>query len=319
MRGGGISKRAAAPRWVGRAPARALACALAALLVTAAAGPAARAQPLAPRVLVLPVEGQGPAGLGDLVFELTEALARGAALLTPTVARATAPLEDTAVIVGCDPAVSSCLDQVAAALNVDQLLIARITAAGADATVEVTAITREAEPVRESFRIRRKQRGDDLAAIEKAVPRLLEAGEARRRDAAGGRPPPEPPPEPLPEPPPGPPPPPAPSRIGPLLVAGAGVALVTTGGVFWGLAAASQRDIDAAPTETPGDLERLATLEERARGRALIGNVAVAAGAAVLGAGVTWYVLQRGPSGREVRTAPLLLPGGGGLAVQGAW
>jgi hypothetical protein len=232
------------------------------------------------------------------------------------VARATAPIADTAVIVGCEPTEDSCLDAVAAALNVDQLLIARIAATGAkgeDATVEITAVTREARPVRQTFTVHAASRDADLAALEEQVPVMLEAGEARRDEP---EPPPEPVPVPVPVPVPGPE---RRSSAGPLIVAGAGGALLVAGGVFWGLAASTQGEIDDAPTATAADLERLADLEDEARLRANVGNVLIVAGAVVAAGGVTWYLVSR-RRGREVRVAPLVDPsGGGGVAIGGAW
>jgi len=299
---------------------------LAAALAAAIALPhSATAQPekLDPRVLVLPVEGKAGPELGDLAGAVDEALARGARKLTPNVARATATLGDTAVIVGCDPAEAPCRDAVAAALNVDQLLVSRISPSGADASVEVTAVTREAEPVTQTFVIHKATRAQDLAALEKQVPVMLEAGEAKKEpafDANAGKQtdqehkveqPPPPPPAP---------PPPAPSNNLPLIVAGAGGALAVGGGVFWALAASTQSKIDDAPTSTSDDLEQLADLEDKARLRANVGNVLVGAGVLVAAGGVAWYfVSRRSASEESVHAGPVLVPGGAGIAIGGAW
>ena len=289
---------------------------LVAALVVAVPGIAhAQAEDLDPRVLILPVEGDAPRSLGDLGSAVADAMARGAARITPTVARATASLADTAVIVGCEPEEGACLDAVAAALNVDQLLIATMAPSGEDATVDVTALTREAEPVRRSFTIRVASRDADLAAIEEATPEMLEAGEARKREPKiieVVKPPQDPEPDPVPPPPEG------RRSVTPLVIAGAGGALVVAGGVFWGLAASTQGQIDDAPTDSAADLDRLVTLEDQARQRALIGNVLVIGGAVVAAAGATWYLLDRRRE-RPVHAAPLVVPGGGGVAIGGTW
>ena len=275
----------------------------------------ARADELDPRVLVLPVEGEAPATMKELHEEVAEALARGAGTVTTTVARATTTVADTAVIVGCDPAEPECLDAVAAALNVDQLLMARISRSGTgDATVEIVAVTREAEPVTQTFAIRGVSKDDDLLALEQATPAMLEAGEARRKEKEEQEKEKVPPPDPLPLPPP----PEGKRSITPLIVVGGGVALGIAGGVFWGLASSTQGQIDDAPTSTAEDLERLADLEDKAKSRAMIGNVLVIAGGVAVAGGLTWYLLSPKRE-RSVQAAPLVVPGGGGIGISGSW
>ena len=276
----------------------------------------ARADELDPRVLVLPVEGDTLPKMTALSEEVAEALGRGAGTVTTTVARATTTVADTAVIVGCDPAEPECLDAVAAALNVDQLLIARITASGTeDATVEVVAVTREAEPVTRSFPIHSASKDADLLALEQATPAMLEAGEARRKEKE------EQEKEKVPPPPDPPPPPPSEGKrsITPLFLAGGGVAIGIAGGVFWWLASGTQGEIDDAPTGTAEDLERLADLEGKARNQAMIGNVLVIAGGVAIAGGVTWYLLSPKKRESRVQAAPLVLPGGGGIGISGSW
>jgi hypothetical protein len=309
-----------------KAAARIVAVALAAAIALPSP---ARTQPkeLESRVMVLPVEGAAPKDLGDLNGDVDGALARGAGRLTPTVARATATLDDTAVIVGCDPAEASCLDAVAAALNVDQLLIARVSVSGADASVEVTAVTREAEPVTQTFVIHKATRAADLAKLEEAVPVMLEAGEGKKplpgedtgtgtgtgtgtdsgigvgtgtgtgtSGGGGGG-----------------------GSTGPLITIGAGVVALAAGGVFWGLASVKQGEIDDAPTSTPEDLDRLADLEAAGQLRANVGNVLVVAGALVAAGGVTWYLLGRKGRDESLHASPVIVPGGAGIAIGGAW
>jgi hypothetical protein len=272
---------------------------------------------LNPRVLVLPVDGTAPSGLGALGQDVGDAMARGAARTTPDVARATASLAETAVIVGCEADEADCLDSVAAALNVDQLLVATISVDGDDATIEVIAVTREAEPVRKTFKIRLASRAGDLQALEDQVPVMLEAGEARkgdrRRDRAveppGGGVVTPPPVTPAPE---------GKRSWSPLVVAGGGVAVGAAGAVFWTMAKSKQDEIDRAPVVTPGDLERLRELESDAKLRALVGNVLVAAGAVAVVGGVVWYLVQPRKRGR-VEVGPVIVPGGGGVALGGAW
>jgi hypothetical protein len=284
---------------------------------------AAHADGLESRVMVIPVSGDAPKGLGAVVDDVELALADGARSLTPNVSLATASLADTAVIVGCEPTEASCLDAIAAALNVDQLLIAEVTSVGLDARVDVTAVTRDSEPVRREFVIHKASRAGDVHAVEVAVPVMLEAGETRKAEAAAkahsdrevDRT--TKPADPIPEPERA-----RPSRShGPLFAMGGGAALMVVGGVFWTLAANQQEVIDSSPTATTDDLERLASLEASARVRASVGNVMVIGGAVVAAVGLTWFVVdrRRGHGESEVQVAPTVVPGGAGVAVGGVW
>jgi hypothetical protein len=283
----------------------------AALLLTAPT--AAGAGELDPRVMVIPVQGEPPAGLSGLVAEVEKALSNGAHRLTPNVSLATASLEETALIVGCDPVESACLDSIAAALNVDQLLIADVSAVGADARIDLIAVTRDTEPVRQDFLIHTMTRKDDLRSLEEAVAVMLEAGEARKTDKPDIV---EPPPPPKEEPP--------PvtttvrtSNVGPWVTIGTGAALGVIGGVFWTLAGQTQEEIDAAPTETAADLERLESLESTAKTRAMIGNVVVIGGALCIAGGITWFVVKS--KTREVQVTPVATADGAGVTLGGVW
>src|SRR5688572_15455543 len=62
-------------------------------------------------------------------------------------------------------------------------------------------------------------------------------------------------------------------------IAGGGAALMVIGGAFLLSAGSVQNDIDAAPTDTFEDLDRLRTLEDTARTRYVVGDVALITGA----------------------------------------
>lgn len=287
-----------------------------ALIAPALTAAPARGDAFDPRVMVLPVEGTAPTGLGALANDVGTALATGAKVTSSSVARATASFEDTAVIVGCEAAEPDCADAVAAALNVDQLLLATITATGFEASIEITAITREAEPVTETYPVRKASRAADLALIQAAVPRMLEEGEARRTKALEPvDPDPLPPPDPDPVPAPRPPAEGAPSRLPLAVTIGGGVVLVA-GVISWALASGLQGDIDDAPTSTPEEVDALVALEDRAALRATLGNVLVIAGAVVAVAGGTWWWLDHRS---HARVTVSQLPGGAGVAIGGAW
>lgn len=294
------------------------------------AAPVARADSFDPRVMVLPVEGEAPRALGKLARDVGDALAKGARDTDAEVARADATLADTAGIVGCEPSARDCVDAVAAALNVDQLLVATISADGDDATVEVTAITRETEPLTQTFTVRKRTRKADLRAIRDAVGGMLEEGEARRAEAAAVDPPDEPggadavPDD-------------AdddpgrgtidatrgrttearPSAVPKILVI-AGAAVVAIGLTSWALAAGVQGDIDEAPTATAADLDALTDLEHAMAIRANVGNAFVVTGAIAIAAGAAWWLHDRGERRRAAVTVTAL-PSGAGVAIGGAW
>lgn len=277
--------------------------------------------------MVLPTEGQAD-GDARLAGDVSDAMMRGARRATPNVAKATASLADTAVIVGCDPAERACVDAVAAALNVDQMLLATISSDAGGASVEVTSVSRESAPVSQRFPVRAASRRQDLAAIEAAVPGMLDA-----ENQGGGDPLPPadgPPPD-------GPPPPDVPidAPVGPPIgggeepgggvwrtpayVAIGGGALVVGGLAFWGLAAAKQGAIDDAPDATAADLERLEALEDRGQTYANVGNALVISGAVIGVGGAVWWWKTRGREPAPATITPVVTPGGAAVLLEGRW
>lgn len=297
-----------------------------ALALVLALAATARADEFDPRVIVMPVEGSAPSGLGKLGRDVGDALAKGARDSDAEVARADASLADTAVIVGCDPARRDCVDAVAAALNVDQMLIATLSAYGDDASVDITAVTRETEPLTQTFVVRKASRKADLKAIREAVRGMLEEGEARR-SAQAATPDPDEPDAPDPDEPArtvdpavGPTPPTevdtTPSPLPRFVMIGGG-AIAAVGLTFWALASSTQGDIDDAPTNTAAQLDALVALEHRAAVRANVGNALVVTGAVAIAAGAVWWLHDR--QERRVAVTVTAVPGGAGLAIGGAW
>jgi len=286
------------------------------------------------RVMVLPAPGA--TGEAKLPADVLAAVSGGARRVTPNVARSTASLTDTAVIVGCDPQERACLEAVAAALNVDQMLLVNVRSeAGGDVTVDVTAVSRDSAPVTKQFVVRAATRKQDLATIEAAVPEMLDA-EARgagtgtdtgtgTETATGtetgtgtdpetgtgtdpgtgtgtGGPVDEPR---------------VSSTRAPMLVTIAGGALAVIGLGAWGLAAAKQGDIDGAPTSSAADLERLADMERTGRTYATTGNVLVVAGGLAAVAGAVWW--WKADQARGVTVSPMVGGDAGGVVLGGRW
>jgi len=300
-----------------------LASLVASLLVIALAAPAAHAQDqLAPRVLVIPLTGKGaaPAHLTQLLVQV--ASERGA-----RVATADTGLAETALLVGCDPAEATCLDAMATALNVDHLLFGTVTrnGKGKRAVVELTVTARQHAPAKATVEL--PDDGADEAFADEAR-KLLAVLDIEGR-AAAAEPGPAPTPEPAVEPAPAPP---APAVTTVTTtrpdgghvagwtwaVIGTGAALAIAGGVVWAGGRGMQGDIDAAPTRTAADLERLRQLEDDAELRLRAGGGAAIAGVAIAATGAVIAVLQR-RGGERATVAAVPAPGGFTLTVQGSF
>lgn len=95
----------------------------------------------------------------------------------------------------------------------------------------------------------------------------------------------------------------------------AGTALVVVGVVLWRSASSIEDDILASPNRTPADVARLLDLEERGDRDARWGNITFIGGLAIAGAGgyLLWRVRRDRSSTASV--TPLVLDGGGGVAV----
>ena len=106
---------------------------------------------------------------------------------------------------------------------------------------------------------------------------------------------------------------------GAIVVGVGGGALVLAGVALWGLAASTQGDIDAAPTATVADLERLVELEADADRYASLGNgLVVGGGLAVVAAGV-WILWHRQHERAGVRVTPALAPGSATVTLEASW
>lgn len=255
----------------------------------------------------------GAAGAGE------ESLAGAAGRLTAALVTLSgeertsrAPLDDVLALAGCGAAEGECLSQALEVLQVGQVVLGEIAAAGPGRLRVTLRILRPSQPSRERTL---DLRGDDLAAIER-----------RFRDEAGRflRDPDAPPPRPpaprrkvLP-----PPPPPAPEpgfsagRVGAVTWAatGAGVGMAALGGVLLLVAADKQSDIDAAPTSTASDLEALADLEASGQSYARWGTGLLVVGAVAATAGAA-FLYKQGNEAPPVTVAPTVGDGAVGAVV----
>lgn len=101
----------------------------------------------------------------------------------------------------------------------------------------------------------------------------------------------------------------------PIIGLAIGGALITTGVILWSQAAATQSDIDSAPTRSSTDFRYLRDLESRGEAFANVGNALFITGAVV--AGVSGYFLwrDRRATGEHAYIGPAVFNRGAGIAL----
>ena len=273
--------------------------------------------------IVVPAE----AATGKVDAAVLGAAARGVKQAAPSATVADASLADSAFILGCDPATDACRDEVAGQLGYDRLVIV----ARRDSKVEVVVRHRGASQ-RKTFVVTGEGDQAGLATVERDVAAMLGgrggaggggvvggdgvAGGGGVADGGGsggdggggvfsggaidhGRA--------------------AGVPRGALIVGIGGGALLVGGFVMWGLASATQGEIDDAPTATVADLEHLAALESDGRRYASIGNgLVIGGGVAVVAAGV-WVLVHRRSERAGVQIAPAVGPGSATIGLVTSW
>lgn len=276
------------------------------IAIACAAASTARADD---KTIVVPAE----AATGKVDDAVLRAAARGVKQATPGATVADASLADSAFILGCDPAADACRDEVAGQLGYERLVIV----SRRDSEVEVVVRARGGASQRRSFVVTSERDQAGLATVERDVATMLGADGGRAVDAGGG------------------------AAVGgggavggavgdatggargvpkgALIVGIGGGALLVGGFVMWGLASATQGEIDDAPTATTADFEHLAALEADGRRYASIGNgLVIGGGVAVVAAGV--WILVHGRSERApVRIVPAVGSNSATIGVVTAW
>lgn len=299
--------------------------ALAAGVIAAAVQPAvAQDSVKGKRLLVVPLAGDAANLAPGLQADLTKAVQSAADGAGARTEMAQTSLDDLLMINGCTIEQRTCLRNIARTLGVDVMVVG-----------DVTGSEREGLSVR---LVRVPVKGE---IAEKRISLAAGPGNQMAQELSasatelfpGAQPPPEKPREAPPMEDTAPPPvqPPGPADSAPSAgfslgavkpyawgIAGGGAALAVIGGVFLLSAGSVQDDIDAAPIDTFEDLDRLRTLEDTARSRYLIGDVALITGAVAVGVGVGLIVVQARSGAepeRQVALSPLIIPGGAGIAV----
>jgi hypothetical protein len=303
-----------------RAIGRILVCLALALLVL---GPGARAGAAKRRVLVFPLTGAIPGDPGDGLERFTQVIARAAGLAGADVIVGSTSFDDAAALAGCGTADAACLGQVAAALSADEVVVGQVAPAAGGAGAVVTVQLFRAGAVDERTVT---LHGPDVDAMETQLAREAPPWFVGPSSIT------PPPDDKITPPPPDEPPPPPPgkrgfARVGTgwWVLAGAGVALAAGGGYFLMEGQSRQDEIDAAPTRTAQDLERLRELEDEGErdmkigGGLLIGGGVLFAvsGAIILYQGLSAEAAPAKAGRVDVGIVPLR--GGGAVTLEVRW
>lgn len=256
---------------------------------------------------------------------------------------------DATAMVGCNPAESSCKDQVLDTLGVDEIVVTTVSTTGGETKVTVRRVAKIGMPKEQTTTVASGQAPD--AKIASDIGPLFGVTAAppppppTEKPAVATTPPPADnpaPPAATPPPPATTPTPPAPvqtAQVEPTVTAapnnqvappedrpdhrrlevtgmGIGGGLVVLSFIMWAEAASTQSDIDAAPTKTHNDFVHLQDLESSADSYAALGNVMFIGGVA-LGAVSTYFFWRdrKAASTQQARIAPTVFDHGAGITL----
>lgn len=283
---------------------------LAGVLVLAASSVTARAE--TPQVLVIPLTTADPA-LEPTAASLTESLRAVVEAGGGHPIEAQATRADIAAMTGCSTDDDECLNTIADAMGVSQVLLGALEASSSGGlSVSLTYYVAGAEARRERFALVASEPGPATLELEPRAKAFL-AGKTEVT---------EPPPpdlavsEPA-----------APTapqraafsfgRVGTPVyaVAGGGLALMGLGAIFYAVAGSKQDQVNDHPTETLADLRNLEDLESSGKTFTTLGNVAMVVGGLTAVAGVTLITLQGSRKERGPTVTPMVVRGGAGVSV----
>ncbi|HUH04742.1 MAG TPA: hypothetical protein VML75_22250 [Kofleriaceae bacterium] len=291
---------------------------LAGVLVLSASSNRARAQ--TPQVLVVPLTTADRA-LDRTATSLSQSLRAVVAARGGHPIEAHATRADIAAMTGCSTDDDECLQTIADAMGVTEVLLGSVEAGSKGGlSVSLTYYVDGTETRRERF---------DLVA-SKPGPATLELEPRANAFLAGGpalEPPPSDPAPPRPEDPIAPVTPAAPppqqsaafsfGRVGTptYAVFGGGLALVGLGVIFYAVAGSKQDQVNDHPTETLTDLRNLEDLESSGKTFTTLGNVSMIVGGLTAVAGVSLIALQGSRKERGPTVTPMVVRGGAGVIV----
>lgn len=271
------------------------------------------------QMLVIPLSGKLRGKLRKAPRRLNKAVSKaagssGAALINARVGRS-----EIAAITGCRADSSTCYDEIATTIGVQEIVFGSVRP-GSGKTTMVVKLTwvRVGHPAK-TTEVELTSRRPRAAAKELQT----------KLEPFFAKPTVKPPPKPIAKPPP--PPPPKKKAPGFSLsrvkgrtwgIVGGGVAATVLGFVFRARASSRQDEIDGAPTDSLADLRRLEDLESSAKRNKLFGNsfLVVGLAATAVGGVLIWREGSRTPADQpRVTITPVLQRNGGGFAVSIPW
>lgn len=262
--------------------------------------------------LVASFQGDDPAVAKKLTAVMSEAAKGGGGAVSES------SLDDVLALAGCaSPPEQSCLAAAPAMLEVDRLVVGRVETRGDETIVHLTLVGGDGTTQEREVALRGD--GDAQAeAFERHAAAFL-AGEPPPADEVAAPPVVPPPAEVVAE---------APADEAPAVgfsfdrvepwtwgVVGGGAGLMLIGALLLNSASGVQDEVDAAPTDTAADLDRLADLEDEGRSKTRWGNLTLLVGTAAVATGA-YFVVRQGRAGeRPVRVVPTAVEGGAGVSL----
>jgi hypothetical protein len=228
-------------------------------------------------------------------------------------------LEAVQLAIDCSDQSAQCLSEIATRMNAEILILPRLEKSSDALHLYITRFQEGSAP---AF-AKSTQAGTRLdATLLDAVPSMLREllaieEEAQAMDPSLALPPQTEPPIAIER---------EPDRgvpLGPVLLGGGGLLLITTGVVVGAIASATEDEYASRTIDTPERAKAATVLRENGKDQALAANVLLGTGAAALvGAGV-WFVLAGGFDSEYERSQaslrPMLGPGNAGLVLAGSW
>ena len=285
-----------------------------AVLVVAAASRASWAQDQKsnlPRKLTVFVLQEAPGTPPRSSARLTRVIVEEARKQGITVKTVNSSFADTALLLGCEPGERECQARILDQVGSDQVIhgeVAPVDRYPGSLTVSLTVVRRDGEATTHQITVPADDADRSASELGAAMPGVLgvpvvespTSAPADEGSPTGGR-----------------------FRLDrkSWALVGSGIALVSLGGVLWVTAGNLQNDIDNAPTATVADLDNLASLEDRARLRANVGNLFVAAGFIAASAGIIRAVIMHRRTAAEsgpaptTDVAPMPVQGGAGVML----
>lgn len=265
----------------------------------------------APQVLVIPLTTADDAALGETAASLSESLRTVVAARGGHPIEAQATRADIAAMTGCSTDDDACLQTIAEAMGVTEVLLGSLEAnPRGGLTVSITYYVVGGEARRDRIELSASEAGPATLELEPRATAFL-AGEPAapepRPDLTPRMKTPDPPP-------------PAAFRFGRVrtssyVIAGSGAALVGLGVIFYAIASGKQDEVNEHPTDTLADLRALEDLESSGKTFTTLGNVGAIVGGLAAATGLSLIAIQGSRKERGPTVTPMPMQGGAGLTL----